>query len=179
MKNERLDEVKRCSRITHALLGRSNADRQLTQISRSPISDSIQRAIAIVFPHTPNRVYVKLGTLGGIQLPFDPLVQIFVNLIQNARDSLAEHALKHQLSLDELEPIEVSGERSSEGELQIYVSDRGGGLTGEPGVLFEPFYTTKSPGQGTGLGLYTSYALARDERCQFTVLHLQLRCVGV
>ena len=115
-----------------------------------------------MFPHTPSRVHVELSTLEGVQLPFDPLVQIFVNLIQNAWDSLAEHALKNQLSLDELEPIEVSVERSSEGELQIYVSDRGGGLTGEPGVLFEPFYTTKSLGQGTGLGLYTSYALARE-----------------
>ena len=47
----------------------------------------------------------------------------------------------------------------------MLIQVRGTGLGITPATaqrLFEPFFTTKPPGRGTGLGLYTSYALAKS-----------------
>jgi C4-dicarboxylate-specific signal transduction histidine kinase len=45
----------------------------------------------------------------------------------------------------------------------VEVLDDGPGVSAEAERhLFEPFFTTKPPGRGTGLGLYTSYALAKS-----------------
>ena len=154
-----LEEVSRCSRITHALLGRADPEARLEPSGLDRLESAIKRSVAIVFPHDPERVKVKLGASGRVTLPFDPLVQIFVNLIQNAWDATRERA-----ELEGVEPavIAVSGEICQDGALSISVRDQGGGLPAESALLFEPFYTTKSLGQGTGLGLYTSYALARE-----------------
>ena len=71
--------------------------------------------------------------------------QVVVNLVRNALQASsgrpgAEIAVRVE---------------SSAGLARIRVEDRGPGLTAQSQArLFEPFYTTKPPGQGTGLGLY-------------------------
>lgn len=157
-----LEEVQRCSRITHALLGRADPERAQVSLGGLDLLESaVRRAIALVFPHDPERVDLQLKELGELIFPFDPLVQIFVNLIQNAWDATCDQLEEHQQPV----PILIIGERDidhTEERVIISVKDRGVGLPTESATLFEPFYTTKSLGQGTGLGLYTSYALARE-----------------
>jgi signal transduction histidine kinase len=82
-------------------------------------------------------------------MPHDPLVQVLVNLLQNATDA-APGA-----------PIEVTAAEETGGAaLLVTVRDRGPGLSPAARArLFEPFYTSKPVGQGTGLGLFTSYTL--------------------
>lgn len=143
-----VDEVQRCRRITHALLGRVSQLDALPATGEAPVGAAVERAIAVVFTHARDRVQIDLGGVAGALLPLDPLVQIFVNLLQNAGDA------------DPRGPITVTGYRGQ--ALRIEVRDRGPGLDPEAARhLFEPFFTTKPPGRGTGLGLYTSYALAR------------------
>ncbi len=143
-----VDEVQRCRRITHALLGRATQLDPIGETGDAPVAIAIERAVAVVFTHARDRVEVDLGGVADARLPLDPLVQIFVNLLQNAGDA------------DPGGDITVTGYRGQ--ALRIEVRDRGPGLDGEATRhLFEPFFTTKPPGQGTGLGLYTSYALAR------------------
>lgn len=81
------------------------------------------------------------------------LQQVFVNLLSNAVDAMA----------DLPEPVvELSLDR--EGALvHVRVRDQGPGMTeAEIAQLFDPFFTTKEPGKGMGLGLSISYNIVRD-----------------
>ena len=145
-----IEEVQRCSRITHALLGRSEAN----QGGDACLSHIIDRCIALVFPHQKECVHVSLTPWQEIYYPLDPMMQILLNLLQNSADASDEPVI--QIKVQKII-------RTQQELLQIEVIDQGGGLAVESlGIIFEPFYTTKSPGRGTGLGLYTSYALAQS-----------------
>ena len=141
-----VEEVQRCRRITHALLGRAEQfDPRHSGVA--PISFALERAIAVVFTHERGRVQVVPGPPTPAY-PLDSLVQIFVNLFQNARDADPDGHLEVR--------IETPKDR-----VWVVLRDHGPGLSvPSQDHLFEPFFTTKPPGKGTGLGLYTSYALA-------------------
>ena len=79
--------------------------------------------------------------------------QILVNLVQNAVDALAGAG----------NPQMVIRALMQEGQVCLSVSDNGSGIAGDHlGKIFEPFYTTKPVGKGTGLGLYVSYRMAEE-----------------
>jgi len=76
------------------------------------------------------------------------LSQAIVNILNNAADSSPDN-------------VEIKA-GWSERELVLEISDRGGGMT--PDVAreaFQPFFTTKAPGQGLGLGLFLAHATLR------------------
>ncbi|ABD89291.1 sensor histidine kinase [Rhodopseudomonas palustris] len=79
--------------------------------------------------------------------------QIIVNLVDNALDAVR----------GEPEPlIEISARRRGP-EAVIAIADNGPGLAeGLIDKIFEPFFTTKPVGEGTGLGLWISYGIARE-----------------
>ncbi len=81
------------------------------------------------------------------------LQQVVLNLISNAVDAMAEGADKR---------IEISLSESA-ADAQIIVRDTGPGLEA-PEKIFEPFYTTKSTGNGDGmgLGLSISYGIVQS-----------------
>jgi PAS domain S-box-containing protein len=89
--------------------------------------------------------------------------QILVNLAVNARDAMPSGGT---LSIDtgnaNLEPEDTSGNNLAPGRyVRLRVSDTGTGMPRD--VIeraFEPFYTTKPQGSGTGLGLATVYGIA-------------------
>lgn len=157
-----IDEVQRCRRITHGLLGRVERG----QGGVSPLAQTLGRAVALVFPHSRARVALQLGEIGALSFPRDPITQIFVNLLQNAADASQEPTASGCpdviISAADLargaEPHLMRGQG-----VTLSIRDHGVGLSPEARkLIFEPFYTTKSKGEGTGLGLYTSYALARE-----------------
>jgi PAS domain S-box-containing protein len=79
------------------------------------------------------------------------LVQVFVNLLANARDASPEGGL-----------IKVSGNRDEYSAI-IEVTDQGTGIpTDQLDHIFEPFYTTKGASQGTGLGLSLVYSIVEE-----------------
>ncbi|MES9958452.1 MAG: ATP-binding protein [Sedimenticola sp.] len=79
--------------------------------------------------------------------------QILVNLIQNAVDVLD--------AVDQ--PVIEIGCVRDGGSVSIQVHDNGPGISEEAITqVFDPFFTNKPVGEGTGLGLYISYGLAAD-----------------
>jgi len=79
--------------------------------------------------------------------------QIMINLIQNAVDVLADQ---------EKADIAVECTKNGKGVI-VSVNDNGPGVADHDiDHIFEPFYTTKPIGKGTGLGLYVSYNMAEE-----------------
>jgi two-component system, NtrC family, sensor kinase len=86
------------------------------------------------------------------------LQQIFTNLLLNARDAIPDGG---RITLS------TSYE---EGRINISVADTGIGIASENlSKIFDPFYTTKGVGRGTGLGLAVSYGIVKEHAGHITV----------
>jgi len=91
------------------------------------------------------------------------LEQVIMNLVLNARDAMPEGG-RLTVTTGVIE-VETSG-HATFGDVEpgphvcVTVSDTGGGIAPETiEHVFEPFYTTKPVGEGTGLGLPTVYGI--------------------
>ena len=94
------------------------------------------------------------------------LEQVLMNLVVNARDAMpAGGDIRIETEAKTLpEPLRRDRARVPEGDyVLVRVIDQGVGI--EPDKLqkvFEPFYTTKRTGEGTGLGLSTAYGIFKQ-----------------
>ncbi len=92
------------------------------------------------------------------------LMQVFVNLLQNALDALRSHPPEGEAPTIRLRAEERQGSRF------VTVRDNGPGIPqAHLTRIFEPFFTTKEIGQGTGLGLSICYRLLNEAGARLTV----------
>ena len=77
--------------------------------------------------------------------------QVILNIISNAKDALIENKIQNP-------KIEIVLKDNS-----VYIKDNGGGIPKDIiERIFEPYYTTKEQGKGTGMGLYMSKMIIED-----------------
>jgi len=91
------------------------------------------------------------GVLPAVRGDPNQLLQVFFQLISNAVDAMEPNA-------GGVLTIKTMRER---GDVVIEFSDTGPGLV-EPERVFDPFYTTKSVGKGSGLGLSICYGILQE-----------------
>lgn len=85
--------------------------------------------------------------------------QVFVNLIRNAAEAVQERWGKEGAGV-----VEISA-GPGDGHVWARVRDNGVGIPEEKiGAIFDPFYTTKPPGKGTGLGLNVVFRILTKYR---------------
>lgn len=132
-----------------------------TSVSREPvgISQVIRRALSLVQEQMRLRqIEVKLlipeeevFVMGNaIQLE-----QVFINLLTNARDAMAQSTRK-------IITIECTKQSNI---IDIHFSDTGSGIpAGLEQRIFDPFFTTKEVGAGTGLGLSITYGIIKEHQ---------------
>ena len=101
-----------------------------------------------------------------VRSDFDPAVEkvnviqqdigrVILNLITNAFYAVAE---KEKQKGGSYEPVVTVSTKKEEDKILIRVSDNGNGIPQKVlDKIFQPFFTTKPAGQGTGLGLSLSY----------------------
>jgi len=87
------------------------------------------------------------------------LQQVFTNLILNARDAIPDGGR-----------IIVATGTAEDGSLLVEITDTGIGIAPENvAKIYDPFYTTKGVGQGTGLGLAVSYGIVQEHAGRMSV----------
>jgi C4-dicarboxylate-specific signal transduction histidine kinase len=127
--------------------------------SREPValSQVIERALSLMQEQLRLREIEVTVDLG----PVEPVVvgnpiqleQVFINLLTNARDALANFPRK---------AIRISGSVGSRA-VDVAFADTGAGIPlGLEGRIFDPFFTTKEVGKGTGLGLSITYGIIKE-----------------
>jgi two-component system, NtrC family, sensor kinase len=92
---------------------------------------------------------------GEVDLFPQEITRVLLNLISNGFYA----AMKRKAQMrDGYEPALTAGTKSLGDHVEIRVRDNGGGIPSEVREkIFNPFFTTKPPGEGTGLGLSLSY----------------------
>ncbi len=156
------DETGRLGRITQALLTGGTLPRLRLETS-AHLLPIVERAKALVFAGVRDGLELVVHDAVAeqtVSADRDRLLQVLVNLFQNALDANRENGRKS---------VWVSARRDGD-MVELAVEDEGSGLQPDiEGRLFEPFATTKPPGEGTGLGLYASYMLVQTMGGELTI----------
>jgi signal transduction histidine kinase len=151
--NNILKNIDRISRIVRELVDFSKPSSQKAALS--DINDLVNSAVGIVKYDRRSKNINYILNLGQ-QIPrtvvvADHLLQVFLNILINAVDASEGFG----------NDIEVSTSMT-DGRIEVEIQDQGIGIPEDKlNTIFEPFYTTKEVGKGTGLGLTVSYGLVQ------------------
>jgi signal transduction histidine kinase len=97
--------------------------------------------------------------IGKINVIPQDIGRVILNLINNAFYSVNE---KSRQNIPGYEPAVVVATKKIKSRIEISVKDNGNGMPQNIlGKIFQPFFTTKPTGQGTGLGLSLSYDIVK------------------
>ncbi len=163
-------QITRISRIIRDLVDfsrRSTYEVQLTDINKT-----IHDAIEIVrVSKKAKDIYFDIDlsrNLPLLRLVPDQIQQVFINLILNSVDALQD-SQPTTLNKNEQKHISIRSELIGD-ILVVDIEDNGKGIKQEDlPKIFEPFYTTKKVGEGTGLGLWVSYGIIKSFRGEIRV----------
>ena len=152
-----VDQAGRCKKIVAGLLNfarKNQVNHQQINI-RELVDHSLE---SLVVPQNIKITVSDKTTNPEAMIDIEQMTQVLTNLIKNAIDAM---------------PVGGSVDINLEdtlGDVLITVKDTGTGIREEDKTkIFEPFYTTKGIGVGTGLGLATAYGIVKMHKGQITV----------
>jgi PAS domain S-box-containing protein len=158
---------KRATELVRQLLLLSR--KQVTQASEVNLNDIITevgKMLARVIGEDIRLEFALSPSLGWILADPGQLQQILMNLAVNARDAMPGGGtlLIETANADLEESYAQQHINVKPGPyVQLKVSDTGIGMTRDViSHIFEPFFSTKKPGEGTGLGLATVYGIVQQ-----------------
>lgn len=152
-------QTERASNIAGNLLNFSRAGAGGAEFSEVDVNKTLDDTLQLLEPQlrksrietvknyaaAPPRIYANAGKLQ----------QVFTNLILNARDAMAGGG---QITLT------TRAEEAEENDsVVIEIADNGSGIEPENlSKIYDPFFTTKGVGSGTGLGLAVTYGIVQE-----------------
>jgi len=149
------EEMARVQAIINNLLEFSRESR--AELESVDVNDLLRKTLQLMnksLQSSDVRVVTEFGSLGSCMANQNALRQVFLNLITNAVQAMpngGELRLRTAPMLD--------------GRIQLEFTDTGVGIPPEHlNDIFNPFFTTKAPGQGTGLGLSVVHSVVKRYR---------------
>ncbi len=161
--------TKYLSLINNGLRRIENTVRKLLWMSRQRtekpeivnISKSLKEVYAFVeYEVKKHNISYNETVSNGLAVMIDPhdFQQILTNIMQNAVQSMKSGGT-----------LGIKAQRS-DSRVILEISDTGEGIEDEDiDKIFDPFYTTKSPGEGTGLGLWVTYEIIKHYEGEISV----------
>ncbi len=189
---EILSAARRAAELIRQLLAFSRKQPQALRVAElNPVVREIVKTLHRLIGEDIELLFVQGEGLGRIRLDPVQIEQILMNLAVNSRDAMPQGgrltiATSH-LYLDEEYVASKRAVVPTGRYAVLTVTDTGAGIPADQlAHIFEPFYTTKLPGLGTGLGLATVYGIVKQnsgfvwpysEPGMGTVFKIYLPCV--
>ncbi|MEG4800787.1 PAS domain S-box protein [Microcoleus sp. ARI1-B5] len=125
----------------------------------------LQHRLKAKHNHREIEVIKEYSQLPLVECYAGQLNQVFMNILSNALDALEER--DSRLSADQMRQnpsiISIKTEMPKPDRVLVRIADNGPGMTETVrNQLFNPFFTTKPVGKGTGMGLSISYQIVTD-----------------
>jgi len=150
-----LKELTRASNIVKSLLGLSRQTQTYVEpVNMNTVLDDALRVLYNQYKYNDIEIEKKYDeNLPDIEGNFANLGQVFINIIKNALQVLPDEGGRIVLTTKDMK---------KNGTVVIECQDGGRGIPEDViGDIFKPFFTTKKPGEGTGLGLYIAYEVVK------------------
>ncbi len=168
---EAVDEIEKAGQRAAALT------RQLLAFSRKQVLEpkvldlnsivsDVEKMLRRLIGEDVELEIIRSPTLGRVKADRGQVEQVILNLAVNARDAMLRGGkLKIETMNSDLNENDARAKRYivPGHYVMLQVSDTGMGMSDEvQSHIFEPFYTTKEQGKGTGLGLATVYGVIKQ-----------------
>ena len=164
---DKSDEAKMLGKMTEQTFRASEIVNSLLDFSRTSggrmtpcdLNRAIEDTLELIAPQLRQSgvsVQKELRTVASVRADRGKLQQVFLNLFLNARDAMPDGGTLR------IESLQATTSRGAP-RVAVRVSDTGSGIA--PALqrrIFDPFYTTKVPRRGTGLGLAVSYGIVQE-----------------
>ncbi len=157
-------EIHRCKKITTALLSLSNLkEPQIALIDINQLLENMLLLVKYQADRTGKKIIIKLGSeLPLVLADGDSLQQVFLNLMINALD--------HTNGGGKIDISTRITRREDKPWVEVVLADNGCGIPRENlDKIFQPFFTTKKDGTGSGLGLSISKRIVEEHNGQIVV----------
>jgi CheY-like chemotaxis protein len=167
-------QADRAAALTRQLL--AFARRQVLQPKNTDLNELIKEEVKLLWNVIGERIEIHLELAEDLRLAFaDPgqIEQVLMNLCLNARDAMPAGGRL----LIETRNVEIREDQQSVHAeavpgwyVMLRVLDTGVGMDAKTlEHIFEPFFSTKEIGKGTGLGLATVYGIVKQHKGAITV----------
>lgn len=149
-----VDEVRHGSRIIRNLLDFSRHSKN--DGNKTHINETLNKLMAIAGPHCEsNKIQVKMvleKEMPPVAADASTVQAVLTNLVSNAIEAMPDGG-DLQIKTRYIDVSKI---------IKIEIRDSGPGIPSQMlGEIFTPFFTTKKPGSGTGLGLFISHEMVR------------------